>query len=167
MTDTLPFDVGTASTDANLAADLGKVYRKGVNTFRLVKAAGAISAAASKVLVTAVSSGAPTWSVNTTTTANNGLVAGVVPAGQVDSTGAAGLLSGDYFLLQIGGFCSVLVHTTATAISTGVSTSTTAGSCDAISGTFAATTPGALFASLTAASSGADAATPCRLIGLI
>jgi hypothetical protein len=167
MTDTLPFDVGTASTDANLAGDLGKIYRKGDKTYRLCKAAAAIASAASKTLVTAVSSGVPTWSVNTTTSANNSLVAGVVPVGQVDSTGAAGLLSGDYFLLQVGGPAKVLVHTDATAISTGVSTCTTAGSVDAISGTFAATTPGACFASLTAASSGVDGVTACRLFGLI
>lgn len=162
----LPFPAGTASTDASLASDLGAVYRSGSRHYRLVKAAAAISAAASKVLVTAVATGLPTWVVNTTTSANNVLVAGVVPVGQTDSAGAAGLLSGDYFLLQVAGPCMVLTVTGATAIGTGLSTSTTAGQADPISGTFGATTPGFLFGSLTVAAN-AGAASACRLIGLI
>jgi hypothetical protein len=163
----LPLPIGVADAATQWATFLGKTFESGGNTYRLVKAAGAITAAANKVLVTTVTSHAPVWTVNTTTSANSALVAGVVPAGQTGSDGTTGLLSGDYFLIQCGGIATPLCHTTAVAISTGLATSTTAGSADAVSGTFAATTPGAVFAYLLEATSGVDAVAAARLTGLV
>ena len=103
-----PLGVGDCSNDANLAGDLGKVYRVGANHYRLVKAAADIATAAKKVLVTATSSGVPTWSVNTSTTANDYTVVGVVPStitGRVTSTT---ITSGDYFLIQCSGNCKII-----------------------------------------------------------
>lgn len=161
-----PIPIGTADPATQWATFLGKLFESGGNVYRLVKATSAISAAANKVLVFTITSHAPVWSVATTTSANSQLVAGVVPAGQTGSDGTTGLVAGDYFLIQVGGIATPLVHTTATAASTGLSTCSTAGSCDPISGTFAATTPGASFAYTLEASSGADAATASRLEGL-
>jgi hypothetical protein len=125
-----PFPIGTASTATSLAADLGKVYYWNGNAYRLVKAGATITTAASYTLVTALSSGVPTWAVNTTTTANLWTVAGVVPAGQT-GTGATttSLISGDYFLIQISGPTKCI---SAAAIADGglVGTSTTAGKVD-------------------------------------
>lgn len=163
----LPMAVGVADSASQWATFLGKTFESNGNVYRLVKASSSISAAANKVLVTTISSHAPSWTVTTTTSADSALVAGVVPAGQTGSDGTSALASGDYFLIQVAGVCTPLVHTTATAASTGLSTCSTAGSCDPISGTFAATTPGATFAYTLEASSGADAATACRLVGLI
>jgi hypothetical protein len=125
-----PFPIGTASTATALAADLGKVYFWNGNGYRLVKASTTIALAASQVLVTALSSGVPTWAVTTTDTANLWTVAGVVPVGQT-GTGATttSLISGDYFLIQISGPTKCV---SAAAIANGglVGTSTTAGKVD-------------------------------------
>lgn len=153
MHTTLPFPVATATTDANLAGDLGKLYFANGKIYRLVKAGATITVAATKTLVTALSSGAPTWSVNTTTTANLHTVAGVVPEGQV-GTGATSttLVSGDYFLIQVSGPAKVIA---AAAIADGglVGTSTTAGKVD--DATVAAGV-GAMGVALEAASAGDD-----------
>lgn len=161
-----PIAVGSADAASQFSTFLGKVFEVGGVRYRLVKAAAAISAAANKVLVTSISSHAAAWTVNTTTSANSALVAGVVPSGQLGSDGSTGLLSGDYFLIQVSGVATPLCHTTAVAASTGLATSTTAGSADAVSGTFAATTPGAVFAVLLEATSGVDAVAAARLVGL-
>ena len=161
----LPLAIGRASADARLAADLGKVYWFNGRAYRLCRAAAAISAAASKVVVTAVSSGVRTWVANTTTTANNSLVAGVIPAGQTGSDGSTGLLANDYFLVVCSGDATLITVTASTAIGTGLVTTTTAGSADPVSATFAATTPGAVFAVLTATSiAGASAVRVSNLL---
>lgn len=119
-----------ASTDLDAANSVGEVFREGGKFYRIVQAAANISAAAEKILVTAVSSGVATWSVNTTTTANNYLAAGVVPANISTISSTAGQIdSGSYFALQISGVASV---TSAAAIAAGglVGTSTTAGKAD-------------------------------------
>lgn len=163
-----PLAVGVADSATQWSTFLGKLFEVNGNIYRMVKASANISSAANKVLVLpAISSHATAWTVNTTTTANSQLVAGVVPSGQTGSDGSTGLVSGDYFLIQVGGIATPLCHTTAVAASTGLATSTTAGSADAVSGTFAATTPGAVFAYLLEATSGADAVAAARLTGLI
>lgn len=162
----LPIAVGAADPATQYVTYLGKTFEANGNIYRLVKANTAITAAANKVLVFTIASHAPVWTVTTTTTANSQLVAGVVPAGQLGSDGSANLVSGDYFLIQCGGVATPLCHTTAVAASTGVATCTTAGSADAVSGTFAATTPGAVFGYLLEATSGVDAVAAVRLEGL-
>jgi hypothetical protein len=123
--------VGTASAATDLAQHLGQIVETngGLKKYRLVKAGAAIAAAAEMILVGAASGGAYTWAVDTTTTANSYLALGTVPAGQKGSTGTTGLVSGDYFLLQIYGPATV---TSAAAIAAGglVGTSTTAGKAD-------------------------------------
>lgn len=157
--------IGTASANAAHAKDLGKTIVVNGTTYRMFKSTAAVAAAASKVLVTAVSSGTPTYIVATTTSANNSLVACVVPAGQTGSDGSTGLVAGDYFYGIIQGYADVITVTGSTAISTGLSTSTTAGSADPISGTFAATTPGACFGYLMETSNAAAASAAHILIG--
>lgn len=159
----LPLPIGTAAASgAHLARDLGKVYFVNGKGYRLVKAAAAIAAAAKKVLITADSGGAPTWAVNTTTTANSANVAGVVPSGQTGSSGTTGLLENDYFLIQVSGSCDV-ISADAIAENGLVGTSTTAGKADDASVTAGV---GAMGVALEAAA-GADEDVGILLKGLI
>lgn len=104
----------------------------------------------------------------TTTTAASPAVAGVVPAGQVGSTGTTSLIAGDFFYIQVGGIATPIITATGVAAGTGLTTGTTAGECAAVSATYAATTPGALFAATIQTGSGvASTATPARLQNLI
>lgn len=164
MQNTPYIPIGQASAATDLAFHLGQRHEDSQGrVYVLCKAAAAIATCASKVLVTAVSSGVPTFNVNTTTTAANGLVIGVVPAGQTGSDGSTGLVSGDYFWVQVGGYSKVITITGSTAIGTGLVTTTTAGKADPIDATFAATDPGSVFATLLEASN-ADAASDILLV---
>lgn len=164
-------EIGSASTGGAASssvpgvhhADLGKLVVVNGNTYRLVRANAAISAAANKVVIRTA---ATANTVNTTTTANSPLVAGVIPAGQTGSDGSTGLLAGDYFYVQVGGIATPIVNTGSVAAGTGMTTFTDAGECDAVSATFAATTPGVVFATLLAAST-ANTATSAKLVNLI
>lgn len=158
-------EIGSASASTAHAADLGKLVVVNGKTYRLVRANAAISAAANKVVVrTAATAG--TWTINTTTSANSPLVAGVIPAGQTGSDNSTGLVSGDYFYVQVAGEATPIVNTGSVAAGTGLTTFTDAGECDAVSGTFGATTPGIVFATLLTASS-ANTATLAKLVNLI
>jgi hypothetical protein len=102
--------VGTASTATDLASHLGNVVRfADGKEYRLVKAQEAIASAANKVVSTALSSGAPTWVVDLagTTGCAVGNPAGVVPTGQVGSTGTSTVQANDYFLVQVSGTAEV------------------------------------------------------------
>jgi hypothetical protein len=145
---TAPIPVGAASAKAAHKKDIGKLYVLGGKMFRLSKMGTALAAAEKKVLVTGVTAGVPTNTVDTTTSAANVLVAGVVPEGQKGSDGSTGLLAGDYFLLQVSGPAKLLTVTASVAIGTGLTTSTTAGSADGVDATYAATEFGAVFATL-------------------
>jgi hypothetical protein len=68
-----PLQPGEFSTDQNLAADVGNVYRFGDCAYRLCKFTANLSAAACKVVKTALSSGRPTWVV---TVADEALISG-------------------------------------------------------------------------------------------
>ncbi len=162
MSFSAPIAIGTASTNAAHAADLGKVFWNGGKAYRVVKAANAITAAAGKILVTALSSGEPTYVVDTTTTANSTLVAGIVPQGQVGSTGTTGLIAGDYFVVQVSGPAKALSAATI-AINGLIGTSTTAGKVDDASVTAGV---GACGTALEAASA-ADQTIDVNLKGLI
>jgi len=140
--------IGTATTSGNASGLLGQEIYIGGITYRLVKAANAIATAAGKVLVTAITAGVgPSYVVDTTTTAANGLVMGVVVQGQTGSDGSTGLLAGDLFWLQTKGVTKVNTAGSV-AVSTGLTTSTTAGQAAAVSATYAATTDGAIFANV-------------------
>ena len=145
-----------ASTDVDAANSLGETFKEGGSEFILVQAAANIASAAKKTLVSAVSGSNPaarTHQVNTTTTANDYLVAGVVPSGISTISSTAGQIdSGDIFALQVGGDTTVL---SAAAIAAGglVGTSTTAGSCDDLD---VAAAVGAMGVALEAATAAAE-----------
>ena len=141
--------VGTATQFAgNVAGLLGQELYIGGKCYRLCKAANAIASAAGKVLVSAITAGTDySYVVDTTTTAANGLVLGVVVQGQTGSDGSTGLLANDYFWLQTKGMTKVNTAGSVAA-STGLTTSATAGQAAAVSATYAATTDGAIFANV-------------------
>lgn len=151
---TLPIAVGETSTDTNLVQQLGELFAVDDNVYRLVKAGGTL--AAEDIVVSGVTSGAFTWTVVDTTTANDYTVAGVIPAS------CPAIASGDYFLICVAGPATV---TSAAAIAAGglVGTSTTAGKAD--DATVAAGV-GAIGVALEAAS-GADESVGIFIKGLI
>ena len=150
------FDVTKAvtSTAGFPASDIGDLAFQDGKAYRLCVAGGTL--AAQQTVVTALSSGVPTWSVSTTTTANNHLVAGVLPVGHEGAT------SGQYIYVQVSGPVKII---SAAAIAAGglVGTSTAAGKAD--DATVAAGV-GAMGVALEAAS-GADESTDVLLKGLI
>lgn len=93
---------GQASANPANAANLGKTVVSNGKVYVLAKAGAAIAAAAKKGVVTAFSAGVPTWAVDVPADPQ-GYAFGIIPAGQVGSDGSTGLLSGDYFLLQVSG----------------------------------------------------------------
>lgn len=101
----IPINIGTASARAEHAADLGKLIVVDGKMYRLVKAAAAISSAATLVVSTELSSGVPTWNVDLAGTTGCALThpAGVIPLGQTGSDGGTGLVAGDYFYVQVSG----------------------------------------------------------------
>ncbi len=111
---TVPIRIGTASARAEHAKDLGKLYFIDGKGFRVVKMSASLAAAATKVIVSAVSAGAFTWACTTSTTAGDPTVVGVIPAGQTGSTGTTGLLLGDYLMVQVSGLCDALTAATVT-----------------------------------------------------
>lgn len=116
--------IGTASTNPNLAADLGKTVFADGKYYKLVKATGTIATAASRGVVTAFSSGVPTWNVAFPAFATgNDLL--FVPAGQVGSTGTTSLIAGDYFLAQVSGPGTGLAGDTAATLAAGTAISLT------------------------------------------
>lgn len=94
--------IGTASTNASHAADLGKLIFIEGKGYKLCKAAATIATAAGRGLVTAFSSGLPTWNVDLAAAAVTDHVV-FVPENQVGSTGTTSLISGDYFYAQVSG----------------------------------------------------------------
>lgn len=96
---TAPIAVGTASTNAVHANDLGKLVLLDGKAYRVCYNTATLANAAGRGLVTARTSGVATWNValstNTSGTTED-LV--FVPDGQVGSTGTTSLIAGDYFL---------------------------------------------------------------------
>ena len=166
--------VGTASSATDLFGSLGqRVVLANGKVYRLCRAAAAIAAAAGKVLVSAVDAitGERTWVVNTTTTANNALVSGVIPGVQAGTVSTTGLALGDYFLLQVGGDAQCLVGDNS-AVGEVLATSTTAGVGVEIGNetTFLQVELGAAYAvvikGLSQATTNAAGLTACRLINI-
>ncbi len=159
---TPPLAIGTASGSAALKKDLGKVYWVNGRAVRLVRQVLALSAAASKVIVSAATAGAPTWQMATSTSANDANPGGVIPAGQTGSTGTTGLIAGDYLLVYVSGACDI-ISAGAVAQYGLVGVSGTAGKGDDASITAGV---GAWGVALEAAG-GADEAMGCYLKGMI
>lgn len=154
--------VGTAVTTSSLANLVGSLYQSpDGKVYRLVKA-GATIAAVSLIVNFAVSSGVPTWVVTLPSAANSAFVCGVIPSNQVGSAGATGVLSGDYFYLQVSGPTKVTSGETIAsgALVASLVTSGKAADSAATAGV------GAIGVALEAASA-ADAATDVLLKGLI
>lgn len=158
---TLPCEPGNTIATANagnpgvIAALLGKTYVKDGKTYRFVKAAGTLTSLGRKALVSAQSGGLPTYSVTTSTTANDYTVIGGCVATQ------ANVVAGDGLLVQIGGFGELL---SAAAIAAGapIGCSTTAGKVDD-----ATITEGGSMAIALEAAAGADENVGCRFVNLI
>ena len=161
---TLPsIAIGTASANAAHAADLGKTITVDGKIYRLVKAGAAITVGTGGLCAnTAATSGTPTWVVTLPSAANSAFVAGVIPGGQKDSTGAAGLLNGDYFYIQVSGVAEV---TAGAAIASGalIASLITTGKVDDAAATAGV---GAIGVALEAAAADGDV-TGCLLKGLI
>lgn len=151
---TLPsIAIGTASALAVHAADLGKTITVEGKIYKLVKAGAAITVGTGGLACnTAASSGTPTWVVTLPSAANSAFVAGVIPGGQKDSAGAAGLLNGDYFYAQVSGAAEV---TAGAAVASGalVASLITSGKIDDVAATAGV---GAIGVALEAASADGD-----------
>lgn len=153
-----PFQPGSKGLAANNSVYQGNLGRSWIvdgAAWRLVKTANALTSCGRFCLVTAVSGGLPTWIVDTTTSANNKLVIGVLKSTQVN------LAAGDYCLVQVSGFAEV-ISAAAIADKAAISTSTTAGKADD-----ATSTVGDTFAYALESAAGADEAVAVRIVNLI
>lgn len=142
----LPLKIGEWTTDADLAGDLGKIYFSNGRGYRLCKMTANLTSAVRQVVVTALSSGVPTWVVSATTTANLttavGLLAPDLFNGKTTLTGTAIASNGTditasstapaFGLVQISGHST---GTSVAAVTVGVmlGTSTTTGQLDTAS----------------------------------
>ena len=105
----LPIALGSSVPSASAGALAGLLGMRievtsaaGTKAYRVVKAGGALSTIGNAVLVSALdANNAPTWVVNTTTTAAS-------PYGGVAVTSQVALSTGDYFLLQVAGPAQVI-----------------------------------------------------------
>lgn len=118
----IPLKVGEKSSATDLAAYVGALYEIGGKIYRLVKFASAITDPENKPVVTAFSAGVPTYTVDTTTTAGNTAIAGVIPSTLTDN-----IVADDYALILVKGPGSVLSATTAMVDGDQLYTATTAG----------------------------------------
>ena len=102
-----PIAVGTASANAAHKADLGRVVFANGKIYVVAKNTTLLADAGGRGVVSAITSGAPTWNVALPADPQ-GYAFGVIPKVQKGSTGTTSLLAGDYFLLQISGPCTIL-----------------------------------------------------------
>jgi hypothetical protein len=166
----LPLAPGTYTSDPSAqgtftAADLGKVYDSGLNRYRLVKAAALLTNPQNGVVATALSSGVPTWSVNSTTTAQDLGTAGLVPS-LINGAATGTIPSGAYFLIIIAGPATAIASAAITA-GQNLITSTTAFRTGPVA--TAGATVGLLegaFARATAAQAAAGSTVPVNVYGL-
>jgi hypothetical protein len=98
---------------------LGRIYTINGARWMVVKATGALTTMGRAIVASATSGGLPTYSVSTTTTANDPYVIGVCHSSQVD------LAAGDFFLVQGSGFAEI-ISAAAIAASVAIGSSTTA-----------------------------------------
>lgn len=103
---------------AQLTSELGKLRFVDGKGYRLCKAGADITTAPKKVLVSAISSGQPTWvvSLGGASTAYIQKWRVVVPSNQVGSgSTSTTLVTGDYFYGQVSGPCTLLSNAAITA----------------------------------------------------
>lgn len=124
----LPIAVGTYTLDPTqgtfTANDLGKVYDSGLNRYRLVKAAALLTNPQNGVLASALTSGVPTYVVNSTTTAQDLGTVGVVPA-TINGATTGNIPANAFFLVIIAGPAQVIASAAIVA-GQNLTTSTTA-----------------------------------------
>lgn len=108
---------GEYTTNAALAADLGKTQVLNGKEYKLVKSAAAIATAGGVPVVTAYTAGVPTWVVNIATVLNSPDVVGGIPIADttamvnyIDSTVTIPISA--YFLAQYFGPGKVTANTT-------------------------------------------------------
>lgn len=147
-----PGEKGLAAYDTEYSVNLGKKWTVDGNDWVMCKTGGALTSCGNFTLVTAVSSGLPTFVVNTTTTASEQLLAGVLHTDQVD------LASGDFCLVQVSGHCNTISAAAITS-DAAIGTSTTAGKVDD-----ATITAGGTLGIALEAASGADELVATRLL---
>lgn len=114
-----PGAVGLAANGTTYAGSLGQTYVISGNTWRVVKAAGALTTMGRALVVSAMSGGLPTFVATTSTTANDFNWVGICHSSQGD------LAAGDYFLVQCGGYAEI-ISAAAIAANVAVGCSTTA-----------------------------------------
>lgn len=102
-----PITVGTASSNAAHKADLGKLVFANGKIYIVAKLVTTLADAGGRGVVTEFVAGVPTWNVDLPANPQ-GYAFGVIPKGQKGSTGTSALQAGDYFLLQVGGPCTIL-----------------------------------------------------------
>jgi hypothetical protein len=135
----LPLSVGTSSSNASFANNLGEIYEKvdysGATPvsklYRLVQNNSATTLSKNQVVVTGLTSSKPNYKVTTTVVAANPLRCGVVPAEFAGNT----IADQAYFLLDISGYSTPnFAFTTMSNTSALVSlvTATTAGYCQPV-----------------------------------
>lgn len=128
-----PIAPGSTSTDASLAADLGRVTQLGTNMWRLVKSSTALAAAtiASTMVKDTSTTGVLNWITGAVASGASSRILGFVPANQV------AVASGGYFLVQLTG----VVQATSGGSTAGDAQVTAAGGkLVDVSATYAATT---------------------------
>lgn len=108
--------------------------------------------------------------VATTTAASLG-VAGVVPNGQVGSSGSSSILAGDFFFVQVSGIAFPRITGTSTAAGSALTTHTTSGEAVVVTiaaGAYTTTMAGAIFGNTLQTGFGtASQPTMTKLIGLL
>lgn len=114
----LPLQPGTYTLDPTgqniTAADLGNVYDSLKHRYRLVKASALLTNPQSGVLVSALSSGSPTWVVSSTTTANDFTVVGVCPP-TINGATTGTIPANAFFLVIVQGNTSIVSSAAITA----------------------------------------------------
>lgn len=114
-----PGQVASASYADLYDVNLGRIYTINGARWMIVKAAGALTTMGRAIVASATSGGLPTYTVSTTTTANDPYVVGVCHSSQVD------IAAGEYFLVQGSGFAEI-ISAAAIAASVAIGSSTTA-----------------------------------------
>lgn len=153
-----PFAIGSSGLAINAAvynANINRQWMINGAAWRLGKAGAALATPSRQTLVTTLSGGLPTGTLNTTAIADNFLVYGVCRAGQV------ALALGDFVLVQTSGYTETI---SSAAIAAGAVLATSATAGQVVTG---AAGVGGHFAIALEAAAGAGEFVGSRLINLI
>lgn len=115
----IPGSSGGAAYELIYKANIGRKWIYEGSDWRMVKAAGALTAMANAAVVSAEVAGVPSYSASTTVVAGDRTFVGVCATGQTD------LAAGDYFMVQCTGV-ALMITEAAVLINALLSTSGTA-----------------------------------------